>query len=266
MSPFSEHTGFHFAVKNLTFGYVNQFPVSAGHVLIVPKREVATVFELTEPELTEHFATAKELKPLLDRHYKPDGYTIGWNVGTAGGQSVVHSHLHIIPRYEEDNRSKDVKPFGGLAQLPLSFSPNQFFYENKKGMVSDRDLVESLADQQDVFIPKFPVTPGHILIWPPDARGDFFSLRNDELIHQIRRAKDHLDHTDADGATLGWDVGESAGQMFDRPYLQLLPRFIGDTDSPRGGIVQIVRTNDPYYDQKNQGRRISPSKPVALRF
>lgn len=40
-----------------------------------------------------------QAKKLIDKKYKPDGYSIGWNVGKVGGQEVFHAHLHIIPNY-----------------------------------------------------------------------------------------------------------------------------------------------------------------------
>ncbi len=78
------------------------FPVSKGHTLIVPKRHVASFFDLTK----EEFATLQEMicraKERLDSLHKPDGYNIGVNVGKAAGQSVFHVHVHVIPRYSGD--------------------------------------------------------------------------------------------------------------------------------------------------------------------
>jgi diadenosine tetraphosphate (Ap4A) HIT family hydrolase len=80
----------------------DRFPVSPGHSLIIPKRHVASLFELT----AEEFNALHELLHLthsqLDAQYQPDGYNIGVNVGEAAGQTVFHLHVHVIPRYVGD--------------------------------------------------------------------------------------------------------------------------------------------------------------------
>lgn len=78
------------------------YPVSPGHVLIIPRRHITSWFDLT-PE--EH-AAVSELIGLARRHldatYSPAGYNIGVNCGEAAGQTVMHAHLHLIPRYVGD--------------------------------------------------------------------------------------------------------------------------------------------------------------------
>lgn len=263
-SPFIENTAQHFIVKDLVFGYVNQFPVSDGHVLIVPKREATTVFDLSSDELRQHFNLAKELKPHFDKHYQPDGYTIGWNIGQAGGQSVMHSHLHIIPRYHAENKKRLITPFGGLAQLPLTKNDNAVFYQTPS---TEDIIIDAEASEGDIHVPSYPATDGHVLIWPQDTKGNFFYLNNDQLIGQLNQARLYLlSQSKCDGATIAWDVGDAAGQMFDRPYLQVLPRYNGDTETPRGGLVQLLKSNDSYYHQENQGKTVAHNERVTLRF
>ncbi len=88
--------------NNLWVALEDSFPVSKGHTLIVPKRHVASFFDLTKDE----FATLQEMirraKAYLDSQYRPDGYNIGVNVGEAAGQSVFHVHVHVIPRHKGD--------------------------------------------------------------------------------------------------------------------------------------------------------------------
>lgn len=263
-SPFTQNTNHHFSVKELVFGYVNQFPVSDGHILIVPKREASTVLDLSNDELRQHFNLAKELKPKLDEFYKPDGYTVGWNIAEAGGQSVMHAHLHIIPRYHAENEKRKIMPFGGLAQLPLTNNANAVFYRTSSAM---EDIIDADESAGDIHVPFYPSSEGHVLIWPEDAVGNFFFLNNDQLIGQINAARLHLlNEFKCDGANIGWDVGEAAGQMFDRPYLQVLPRYKGDTQTPRGGMVQLLKSNDPYYNQNNQGKDVAMNERIKLRF
>jgi histidine triad (HIT) family protein len=70
--------------------------------VIMPFAHRSTVFELTEAEILATFRLLKDVKDWLDREHKPDGYNIGWNCGEAGGQSVMHAHMHVIPRFKQE--------------------------------------------------------------------------------------------------------------------------------------------------------------------
>lgn len=86
--------------RELVSVHLDKYPVTTGHLLIVPNRHVAGLFELTAAEYTALFATARELAGRsTDR---PDGWNLGVNVGTAAGQTVMHVHLHLIPRTNGD--------------------------------------------------------------------------------------------------------------------------------------------------------------------
>ena len=78
------------------------YPVSKGHKLIIPRRHVASFFETTEEERQAMLKLLDEMKARLDREHKPDGYNIGINNGPAAGQTVMHLHMHLIPRYAGD--------------------------------------------------------------------------------------------------------------------------------------------------------------------
>jgi superfamily II DNA or RNA helicase/diadenosine tetraphosphate (Ap4A) HIT family hydrolase len=80
----------------------DSFAVSPGHLLLVPARHVPTWFEATADE--QHALTqALEIgKQFVESHHTPDGFNIGINVGAAGGQTVPHLHVHLIPRYFGD--------------------------------------------------------------------------------------------------------------------------------------------------------------------
>ncbi|QBP73506.1 HIT family protein [Herbaspirillum huttiense] len=78
------------------------FPVSLGHTLIIPRRHVASFFELNEEERTALLALLDDAKRILDEQCHPDGYNIGINDGAAAGQTVMHLHMHLIPRYTGD--------------------------------------------------------------------------------------------------------------------------------------------------------------------
>ncbi|MGH8686756.1 MAG: HIT family protein [Burkholderiales bacterium] len=94
----------------------DKHPVSPGHVLIIPRRHAVTVWDLTDEEYADCFNLAREVKPILEKRHSPDGYNIGANCGEAGGQSVWHAHIHVIPRYNGDTPN----PRGGVRNvIPL---------------------------------------------------------------------------------------------------------------------------------------------------
>ena len=88
----------------------DSYPVSKGHTLIIPRRHVASFFETTDEERQAMLKLLDEAKAMLDREHKPDGYNIGINNGAAAGQTVMHVHMHLIPRYAGDR----VDPKGGV--------------------------------------------------------------------------------------------------------------------------------------------------------
>lgn len=78
------------------------YPVSPGHTLIVPRRHVATYLDASPLEKRALWELADEVCARLAPERAPDGFNIGINVGRAAGQTVMHLHLHVIPRYEGD--------------------------------------------------------------------------------------------------------------------------------------------------------------------
>ena len=78
------------------------FPVSPGHTLIIPKRHVASFFEVTDAERVDLMSLLAAARNDLDRQFRPAGYNIGINDGLAAGQTVPHLHVHLIPRYAGD--------------------------------------------------------------------------------------------------------------------------------------------------------------------
>lgn len=90
--------------------YKDGFPVSPGHTVIIPKRHFATLFEASEVEQLALLRALSQAKAILDAAHRPEGYNIGINHGKAGGQTVPHLHIHLIPRYTGD---KD-EPRGGV--------------------------------------------------------------------------------------------------------------------------------------------------------
>jgi superfamily II DNA or RNA helicase/HKD family nuclease/diadenosine tetraphosphate (Ap4A) HIT family hydrolase len=97
-----------FSTGEVVIGIWDAYPVSAGHALLLPKRHVASWFDATAQERTELAeATAVARKAILKRNARenlpiPDGFNIGVNIGEGAGQTVLHLHVHVIPRYRGD--------------------------------------------------------------------------------------------------------------------------------------------------------------------
>lgn len=70
--------------------------------MIVPKVHRTTTFDLTKEEWMDTYELLHQAKDYLEQSYSPDGYTLGWNVGEASNQSILHSHFHVIPRYNDE--------------------------------------------------------------------------------------------------------------------------------------------------------------------
>jgi len=96
------------AAENCTSGtspvlsFRDQYPVTPGHTLVIPRRHIATWFEATPEEQSAIFTLVEQVKAELDAEFHPDGYNIGINIGDAAGQTVPHLHVHVIPRYRGD--------------------------------------------------------------------------------------------------------------------------------------------------------------------
>jgi histidine triad (HIT) family protein len=70
--------------------------------VIIPVQHKETVFDLSEAEITATFRLLAVVKQWMDESFAPDGYNIGWNCGTTGGQEVFHAHMHVIPRFRQE--------------------------------------------------------------------------------------------------------------------------------------------------------------------
>lgn len=102
-------------VRRNTLAYCarDSFPVSPGHSLIIPARHCGSFFDLSAAEMAACMELLVAERAAIDAELSPDGYNIGVNVGRAGGQSVLHAHVHLIPRYAGDHPS----PQGGVRQV-----------------------------------------------------------------------------------------------------------------------------------------------------
>jgi diadenosine tetraphosphate (Ap4A) HIT family hydrolase/HKD family nuclease len=125
--------------NDFAFAIFDGFPVSPGHVLVTTRRIVETWFDATEAEQAALMALVKEVRHLLDLRLepKPDGYNVGFNSGSAAGQTVPHVHIHVIPRYLGDMPD----PRGGVRHV----IPNKGNYLADKSEKSGTQPALSLA-------------------------------------------------------------------------------------------------------------------------
>lgn len=111
--------------NEFAFASFDSYPVSKYHSLIVPKRHILDYFELTNDELLACNNLIKKIKKKIQNEDKTvDGFNIGTNSGIVAGQSIMHCHIHLIPR-----RKGDVdNPQGGVRAV----IPSKQHYIRKK--------------------------------------------------------------------------------------------------------------------------------------
>ena len=78
-------------------------PASKGHALILPKEHYANLYELPEELASKAMLVAKKVITKMTEILGCDGYNVLQNNGEAAGQTVFHYHMHLIPRYKEDD-------------------------------------------------------------------------------------------------------------------------------------------------------------------
>lgn len=84
------------------FAIYDEYPVSLGHMLVIPTEHVTDYRNLTEHQKFVLWDMVDKVIKFLTENYNPDGFNIGINCGDAAGQSVPHVHIHVIPRYNGD--------------------------------------------------------------------------------------------------------------------------------------------------------------------
>jgi diadenosine tetraphosphate (Ap4A) HIT family hydrolase len=90
--------------------FADAYPVSLGHTLVIPERHVTSFFETSLEEKTGLFSLLEWCRNDLTVRYRPAAFNIGINDGEAAGQTVMHLHIHLIPRYRGDKSD----PRGGI--------------------------------------------------------------------------------------------------------------------------------------------------------
>ena len=111
--------------NELAYASYDSYPVSKHHCLIIPKRHIIDYFDLSKDELIACDELIKTIKDeILFNDKSVKGFNLGTNIGKASGQSILHCHLHLIPRREGDVEN----PQGGVR----SVIPKKQHYKRKK--------------------------------------------------------------------------------------------------------------------------------------
>ena len=109
------------AVRPLTFAVLNAYPYGSGHLLVLPRRHVASLAELSADELAELWALTVEATGAIEAAYGPDGINVGANLGRAAGAGIpAHLHLHALPRWSGDTNF--MTAIGGTRVIPESLT------------------------------------------------------------------------------------------------------------------------------------------------
>ena len=85
-------------------------PATKGHSLIMPKNHYKNIYEIADDTAAKVFPLAKKMAALMTEKLGADGFNIVQNKNEVAGQTVFHIHVHLIPRYNNDNQSLVMKP------------------------------------------------------------------------------------------------------------------------------------------------------------
>lgn len=96
---------------------LNLYPYNAGHLMVVPYRQIADLEDVTDEEMAELMAFAQHAIRTLKKVSRPHAFNVGFNLGRASGGSVgEHLHLHVVPRWSGDSNFMTV--IDGVKVLP----------------------------------------------------------------------------------------------------------------------------------------------------
>jgi diadenosine tetraphosphate (Ap4A) HIT family hydrolase len=103
------------------FAIEDNYPVAKGHVLIIPHRHTPDYFSMTSEEVRDAEQLLRRLRErLLHQDATIAGFNVGMNCGISAGQTILHAHIHLIPRRDGDTP----KPRGGVRGV----IPDKMFY------------------------------------------------------------------------------------------------------------------------------------------
>jgi len=111
-------------------------PVLPGHTLVIPRRHVLDITELTAQEFSEIYYILKKVKPVLLERYSADSYDLAVQIGRHSGRTVPHLHMHIIPRGKQD---------------PYQLGNNNKLYENLEKEKLSADVSKEVVALRKIF-------------------------------------------------------------------------------------------------------------------
>ena len=139
-SPFLAEPSSWLASNRSAVALEDRYPVSPGHSLVVPRRLVSAWWDLSHDERQDVWFLVDEVKRVIDNRHAPDGYNVGFNGGSAAGQTVEHFHVHVIPRYVGDVPNAR----GGIRSV-IPAKPNYL----ADGIAESSPRTASLVDSRD---------------------------------------------------------------------------------------------------------------------
>ena len=99
--------------NDLAIAIGDAVPVSQGHTLIVSRRHVADFFDMSRAEVAGVLDLLLRMQRRLAADCCPSGFNVGVNIGAAAGQTIMHAHVHLIPRFFGDV----AEPQGGVRNI-----------------------------------------------------------------------------------------------------------------------------------------------------
>jgi len=99
------------AEQNSVVAIPDNYPVTDGHLLIIPKRHTEDYFAMNETEKGDNDVLIMKLKNrIMEKDHSVTGFNLGINIGESAGQTIFHAHIHLIPRRNGDTPN----PRGGV--------------------------------------------------------------------------------------------------------------------------------------------------------
>lgn len=85
-----------------TIAFLDIHPINPGHTLVVPKREAENILASSDEDIARLMQTVRKITPAILETVHATGFNLGVNTGADAGQVILHTHIHIIPRFAND--------------------------------------------------------------------------------------------------------------------------------------------------------------------
>lgn len=114
---------------NVFLAFMDKYPITSGHTLVLPKYHYGDLFQMTEDEVGNLYRVVHTIASAVYNATGAQGLNTGQNNGKAANQIVPHVHVHIIPRYEKDSRdgkwpSRKVSEYRELEEIANRIKKN----------------------------------------------------------------------------------------------------------------------------------------------